>query len=213
MKRKRIEPYLHALTAALFHGRYAISYAISWRRYLSQTFVKKQLKVYNVQSAVEARNLMNWYLDHGKRFEFNQMKRELCLLSEKERQLYIDTLTDEKAKSQMTIVNTYMNRFPVYSIAAYDYAYCIYISILAEKTGYILLEEALEIEKKAVERLQEAYSSWQDYLAAYAAGVQFANENQQKVSEFMNRFGPTMIRLLASRHSPYWKMKWDSFGK
>jgi hypothetical protein len=172
--------------------------------------MKKFLNSWDVHDSESLKQVLDWLLDKGRRYEFNQIRNYLHSIPEDDRHTYIESLPNEtEEKYKTTLTNYYFRRLPAEGIAAFDYAFCILLSDHGKKLGYLNKEESWDYKVKAAGLAQKSYSSWFEYTNGFHVGVLFMGNDQASADSYVKEQQPITIKLIASRHSPFQQVKWD----
>lgn len=194
---------------------------------LEKRKLSEKLKTsWQINNYVDLKNTLAWLLEQGYRQDFNKIRYLLSALSELDRNNYLKSLKDLKISSELNtneyknfhtedhinyskslIVNYHMKRLPLHGISAYDYACYCYLCRTASMVGYISDVEAWSLMKNIAKVVQKSYSSWNEYITAYAVGYQF------KITDITFNYAKQNIdfitKLFVSPKSTIPKSLWD----
>ncbi|GAB1529893.1 MULTISPECIES: DUF1266 domain-containing protein [Brevibacillus] len=210
---KEIDPklsrYLHALSSVcLNQKRLAYYLAIHEYNRLRDTFLRLRIdNRWDTGDATKTKERLTWFLEHGQRTEFDRHRHVLSTLSDANRSNYIASLKKGDLESaRQLVVYAYMNRLPHAGIAAFDYAWYLIICKAGAQQSYLPKAEAVEGMLDVAKRIQLAYSSWEEYLFAYACGNLYdeagASKNTRKATE------AHILKLLTGKYSPIREFDW-----
>lgn len=73
----------------------------------------------------------------------------------------------------MYVVNYSLHMLPDAGIAAFDYAWCICLSRIGKRLGYLSKKEAEYYMIQAAKLAQNSYSDWHEYFLAFHIGSHF----------------------------------------
>lgn len=179
-----------------------------WDKSTYYNAIKERLKFLKIQNPEDLKSRANWFLNTGFRKDFNQMIYFLKGLLPKDRKDYIDSLSknDERYK-KLFIADYYMNRLPLSTVTAYDYAWYCCLYFAGNEFGYIKDCDLWEIVRKAVVHIQRSYSDWEEYVTAYLAGAQFHTLDTE--FNFIKNNSKFFERYFLDPKSPVNKIEWN----
>ncbi|MED1783589.1 DUF1266 domain-containing protein [Brevibacillus fortis] len=210
---KEIDPkvsrYLHALSSVCLPQK-QLSYYLAIHDYhrLRDTFLRLRIdNRWDTGDTAKTKERLTWFLEHGRRAEFDQHRYVLSALSAANRSNYIASFKKGDMESaRQLIVYSYMNRLPHDGIAAFDYAWFLIICKAGAQQSYLPKADAVESMLKVAKRIQLAYSSWEEYLFAYACGNLYDEaggaKNTSKATEVH------ILKLLTGKYSPIREFDW-----
>lgn len=173
----------------------------------SDNGVKNRLDLLGISDAGSLKNKINWFLLAGFRKEFNQKACFLRSLSKEEKKECIQSLPKNgKQYKKLFIANYYIDKLSQEGIAAYDYSWCCYLYFAGNALGYISDYELWGLVREAVQSIQKAYSGWEDYVTAYAAGAQFHALDTE--FNFIKKNSKFFERYFLSQESPANSIEW-----
>ncbi|WP_203289547.1 DUF1266 domain-containing protein [Metabacillus sp. cB07] len=172
----------------------------------SKSAARNHLKHYGVTDKNTAKDLLEWFLTIGNRREFYVLQSSLLFLSENESHELISGEDEEGLKAKLSAVKKYMHRLNEHSIGALDLSNALFIAKHAKQNGLLTQEEAQYYELRAVRLAQTMYTSWREYLTACTAGAEFVQKSKDQQEKYLNAQKSTLIKLMASKHSPFRKI-------
>lgn len=107
------------------------------------------------------------------------------------------------------IIKSYCNKLPKAGIAAFDYSRYIYVCRKAFFAGFIDEGEAWNLMFKVAKAVQEAYSSWREYVLAYEVGKQLI-KSKKLTKELFENETPYISKLILEEDSPLRKLDWNT---
>ncbi|MDF2936247.1 MAG: hypothetical protein K0Q90_1620 [Paenibacillaceae bacterium] len=172
-----VERYMRGLAAlgemkgpAGYYIWYGYSLLFPSYRYLTGRI--RELSGTDNQDAL--RRKLEWMVEKGHRQSFNRIRHILSPLPSAQRQEYIATKEPETEKAQsMAVIHT-MDGLPAAGIAAYDLGTAIYLCRAAMRLRWIGPAYGRDLQINCSNALQEWYSGWDEYAAAYIAGAAYA---------------------------------------
>jgi hypothetical protein len=210
-ERKILEQYCYALTALCYTGKYSYYTSVNQKYLINKRNARLIQKEWNIEDAESMKRQLNWLLDEGRRLEFSQMKNVLKSIPESERSRYIEELPmEDETRFKLSFTHYYLNRLPEENISAIDYSFCIFLSRHGKRLGFLTHEECWTFMMKAARLAQESYSNWMEYITAHTIGIQFTYGNQAAALNYIEELQPAIKKFIASRHSPFHKLKWDT---
>ncbi|TVX96883.1 DUF1266 domain-containing protein [Cohnella terricola] len=118
-----------------------------------------------------------------------------------ERVAYIQSITNEKHRLELLVVNEYFYRLPKGGVAAHDYTWAIFKSWAGCKLGYIDFERHWKYVEDILASVRRDYEDWESYLTGFFVGVALLNPDDPDFAS-IHRIQDTLSRLLKSRLSP-----------
>ena len=171
-------------------------------------FIYKKLKKLNIYNDHALKYKLSWLMNEGHRTEFKKMHSYLSALPEPNRKSFLQSLSKENGDySKWNIVNYYLKKLPADGIAAFDYAWYIYLCRTGVAVGFIDNLEAERFMTKAARLAQQSYSGWESYFIAYVCGSQFASSNA--AFDFTQKNHAYHSKLFAARRSPIHQIDWN----
>ncbi|WP_426867211.1 DUF1266 domain-containing protein [Metabacillus indicus] len=206
MNRKQ-KKYINTLAPLCMTGYYSYYYSL----YLSKLpFTKhkanKHLKYLEITDSQTAHAKVEWLLTKGNRWEFYCLKSIFLFDTENESNDPLSANEDERFTAKLSAVKKYMYRLNEHSIGAFDISSVLWITMHAQKTGLITKEEAQAFELRAVRLAQSMYINWRDYLASCTAGTEYLQKSTSNQEKYLTYHKNTLIKFMASKHSPFRKI-------
>ena len=206
--------YMRALAAVCLKGNLAYYYTLYAQGGVREGFLGRRMTAnrlkekWGITNAQTLKHNLGWLLEGGSRQEFNEICYLLSALSESDRVAYIDSFPKEHDQhAKLFIANYYMRRLPVDGIAAFDYAWYIYLCQVGRTLRYLSEKEARQRMIQVAQRIQQSYSGWNEYIAAYVAGSQFIAKDTSFSFVKMNH--SYITKLFTAENSPFRKVDWD----
>ncbi|MFY0760577.1 DUF1266 domain-containing protein [Metabacillus dongyingensis] len=210
MNRKQ-KKYVNTMAPLCMIGYYTFYYSL----YLSEVpfskrTARKHLKQYEITDKNTAQDRLEWFLTTGNRREFYVLQSALLFLSEAEAKELLSSGENETLIAKLSAAKKYMHRLNEHSIGAFDLSSALLLTKHAQKTGLITQEEAQAYEIRAARLAQNMYTSWSDYLTACTAGAEFVQKSIGDQEKYLNFQKNTLIKLMASKHSPFRKIEFET---
>jgi len=186
---------------AIFHAQFG-------REYLAAnplSIRKKDLKsLFKSMGLTDAETFLASFHSHL-RGELQQGYRKLLGSLEgktvAERDAYIRSVTSEKLRLELLVVNEYYYRLPKGGVAAHDYAWAIIKSWAGYRLGYIDYAQHWKYIEDILVSVRRDYDDWESFLTGFFAGFTLLNPEQPN-SFSIHRIQDVLSRLLESRFSP-----------
>lgn len=213
-KKKQTELYFRYLssigTESSLLFRYFIKYEFTFirDRIIGKSYLKKALQKWDIINPKELKNKINWFLEVGMRKEFNQLRYQLTPLSEKARRKLIEDLEGKPEYAKLYVVNYSLHILNDSNIAAFDYAWCIYLCRIGKRLGYLSKNEAENYMVQAALLSQQAYSNWQEYFNACHIGNHFINEDANFTNS--DKYFHLAITEFFTQGSPLLEIDWNN---
>ncbi|EPY09079.1 hypothetical protein PAALTS15_01597 [Paenibacillus alvei TS-15] len=209
-QRKQLELYFRCLSSVCTDsvmGYHYIPFGFPFTdRFLRRSSMKKAFSAWSVTNKESLLSRIHWLLEDGLREEYKKLHMSLAARNEVSRKRYVESSVDHPDHAKVVIVNAFLNQFPSGEIAAFGGAWAIYMCNMGIAYGYLTKEEAWGMKLKAAHHLQNCYKSWEDYLAAFAAGNSyFASDSEMKMQAHITSRAST---LLGSSTLAMDKAKW-----
>lgn len=177
-QRSAMEPYMRGLAAlgdTGAEGGYYLLYGygliVPGYRYLTRRI--RELSGTDNQDAL--RRKLEWLVEKGHRQSYNQIRHKLLPIPAAKRPGYAASRKGTaKEKAQAALVARTMDELPDAGIAAYDLGMAVYLCRAAMKTRWIGEAYGRDLQTNCANALQEWYSGWEEYMAAYIVGAGFA---------------------------------------
>ncbi|KRG13154.1 DUF1266 domain-containing protein [Lederbergia galactosidilytica] len=215
-RKKRRELYFRCLSAGCvdsnFLERYFIAYDFTYirDRLIGKRFLTKVLKQWEITNPSELKQKINDLLDGEIQQEFNHVLHQLMPLSEKARDLYIDSLSkDDPDYPKLFLANRGIHTLTENGVVAVDWAWAIYLSRFGRRLGYLSKDEAKRFMVKAAQCSQESYPSWIEYFTAFHLGNYFKAKDS-KHNHYAKHGLSAIFGLLGGPQSPLLKIKWKN---
>ncbi|MNC12219.1 hypothetical protein D3C75_599360 [compost metagenome] len=124
----------------------------------------------------ELRRWLEWMVEKGYRHSYDRLRHLLSPLPAELRHDYIAAAIKgpEAEQARSALVLRTMDELPAAGIAAYDLGTAIYLCRAAMKLRWIGPAYGRDLQINCANALQEWYSGWDEYAAAYIAGAGFA---------------------------------------
>ncbi|HDR3649012.1 DUF1266 domain-containing protein [Bacillus sp. SM-B1] len=197
-KKKQVEQYFRCMSTICMDTYLLIHYFTKYEftfirdRILGKKFLKEQLRRFDCTEPEQLKEMIEWLLKEGSRQEFQTMYNQLTPLSEAKRKLLLSgQANDEK----MYVVNYSLHMLPDAGIAAFDYAWCICLSRIGKRLGYLSKKEAEHYMIQAAKLAQNSYSDWNEYFLAFHIGshfnkldIEFKNKNKYNLMYTLDMF-------------------------
>ncbi|NEW09903.1 DUF1266 domain-containing protein [Paenibacillus sp. SYP-B3998] len=211
---KKLKLYMRSLSAVCLKGNLAYYFTLYAYGGLREKFVGRRLitstleEGWRIGDAQSLKHNLGWLLEGGSRHEFNKMRYLLSALSDADRVKYIESQSKEnESYAKLCIVNYYMNKLPADGIAAFDYAWYIYLCRAGRTLGYLSEHESQQRMIYVAQRIQQSYSGWNEYIAAYVCGGQFVAKDN--TFAFAKKNEAYLTKLFAAERSPLRQLDWD----
>ncbi|MGP1910097.1 DUF1266 domain-containing protein [Metabacillus sp. JX24] len=172
----------------------------------SKRTARSHLKQFEIADKNGAKERLEWFLTIGNRREFHALQSAFLFLSESEAQEMISSEEDEVLTAKLSAAKKYMHRLNAHSIGAFDLSNALIVAQHAKKTGLLTQEEAQYYELRAVKLVQTMYTDWSEYLTACTAGAEFVQTSKDEQEKYLKAQKSTLIKLMASKHSPFRKL-------
>ncbi|HGA0512901.1 TPA: DUF1266 domain-containing protein [Bacillus pacificus] len=175
-KKKQVRQYLRSMSTICMGTYFLIHYFTKYEftfirdRILGKKFLKKQLQRFDCNEPAQLKEMIEWLLTEGSRQEFQTMYNQLTPLSEAQRKLLLPRQSNDE---KMYVVNYSLHMLPDAGIAAFDYAWCICLSRIGKRLGYLSKKEAEHYMIQAAKLAQNSYSDWHEYFLAFHIGSHF----------------------------------------
>lgn len=205
---RKLKKYVNTLSPLCFVGYYAL-YNSHFHPSYSKRTARKQLNRFGIADNRTANEKLEWFLTKGNRHEFTALNSKLLLLSESETEELLAKEGNDALIEKLITVKKYMHRLNENSIGALDLSYMLLLTEQALITGFLSKQEAIAYQIRAVRLAQSMYSSWSEYLTACTAGAEFVSNSTSDQEKYMNYQKNILIKLMASKHSPFRKIDFN----
>lgn len=189
-------PYVHAVLSLCSIGQEVGYFVMNPKmQYQMWSRMRSFLKQHEIHDKEQLKTDIEWYLETGRRDEFFRDSCHLSMLSAAERNRYIQLLTNEQRKRQLTVVNRYLWSLTPGGIAAYDYSWTMLKCIAGKKVGYLSEDEMWGYIGQIIPMIKENFSEWEAYITSYAVGqsylmreypFSFVSKNRKYIMQMMN---------------------------
>lgn len=204
-----LDRYFHALSSVCLNQRLAYYMAVHDYKRLRDTLMQSRIHDrWDTDDKTKMEERLNWFLTQGRRADFDRDRYHLATLGSTNRTKYMESLKrGELRTTRLWIVNTYANRLPAAGIAAFDYAW--YLIICRAAMGDSQSSNAVALERMLLiaQRIQQSYSSWEEYFLAYACGNQYDEIGSKKSTSTATE--AHIFKLLTGKYSPIRQFDWD----
>ncbi|PAE88593.1 DUF1266 domain-containing protein [Shouchella clausii] len=215
-KKRRQALYFRCLSAACiesdFLNHYFTVYDFTYvrDRLIGKKFLQKVLEKWEVSSAAELKQRIQWLMDVGTRREFDYYLDQLTPLSEEARTRFVQSLTkDDPDYPKFFIANRGIHTLTEAGVAAVDWAWSIYLCRVGRRLGWLSKTEANEIMLKAAQQSQQAYLNWNEYFTAFHLGSYF-NADDIEHDQYAKHGLSIIFTLLIQGNSPLLKLDWKN---
>lgn len=188
------------------HDRISFFLLFSHEGSIQQAPCQKKLKHIEVTDSQTAHFRLEWLLTKGNRWEFNGFKGVFLFHTEDESHDPLSANEDERLKAKLAAVKKYMYRLNQHSLGAFDISSVLWVTMHAQKIGFITKEEAQAYELRAVTLAQSMYTNWSDYLISCTAGAEYLQKSISDQEKYLSYHKNTLIKFMASKHSPFRKI-------
>lgn len=207
---QKVKLYLQALSSPCMDDQLAYYFTLhefgKIKTEIGKKFYKK-LKELNIYNDHALKYKLAWLMNEGNRTEFKKMQSYLSALSEQNRKSFLLSLSRENDDhSKWLIVNYYLKKLSGDGIAAFDYAWYIYLCRAGVAAGFMDKKEAQSFMMKAAKLAQQSYSGWESYITAYVCGSQFVSSDE--TFDFPKQNHAYFSKLFAARRSPIRQIDW-----
>jgi hypothetical protein len=208
---QKVKLYLQALSSPCMDDQLAFYFTLhefgKIKTEFRKKFIYKKLKELKIYNDHALKYKLSWLMNEGNRTEFKKMQSYLSALSEPNRKSFIHSLSKENNDHlKWNIVDYYLKKLPAEGIAAFDYAWYIYLCRAGMATGFLDEKEARSFMMKAAKLAQQSYSGWESYIAAYVCGSQFVSSDKRL--DFTKQNHVYFSKLFAARRSPIRQIDW-----
>lgn len=205
-ERQKLELYAQCLSMICLSGITSFTFPIR-RKPFDRSLQRKVLDNWDVKDADSLKEMLNWLMCEGRRENYTRQAYYLSALPESERTRFIESLKEEKLRTEFTIVHYYLRRLPPDGIAAVDFAWCAFMCQAGLTFDYMGKEDYWTYLLQIARAAQRSYSGWGEYVNGFAAGVQYVDCDP--TFDYVSRNQSVLTKLLASPHSPYRQVDWN----
>ncbi|UKS26652.1 DUF1266 domain-containing protein [Paenibacillus sp. HWE-109] len=213
-KAKDRQLYMRALTAVCLKGRLAYYFTMYKYGFLRDSILaKKRLtnrlsEEWQIHNAQGLKSKLGWLLQEGNRQSYLDIRHRLSALSETDRMDYVQSLPKKQKETiRISIVNYYCRKLPEDGIAAYDYAQYLYLCRVGITLRYLTKQEGLNRMQHVAQLIQQSYSGWEEYVAAYVAGSQF--DAAETSPTYVQTNQALIKKWFAAKNSPFRQLEWQ----
>ncbi len=214
-KRKQQELFFRCLSSfcnLTWFNQYFTVYEFTFvgDRLLRKKSLKKILSKWNVSNQDELEKQIRWFLEVGLRQEFNQVRNQLTPLTEKARTQYIQSLDkDHPDYPKLFLTNRGLHTLTEAGIAAFDWAWSIYLCRVGRRLGYLSNNQVREWMIQAAKCSQRDYLDWNEFMTAFHLGYYFKEEDTEHNNQ--GKYGLSeMFNTLVDKKSPFLKIEWEN---
>lgn len=211
-KRKQIDQYLRCLSTVCLDTHFLMNYYTEYEftfirdRILGKKHLKKALRKCGCQEPAALKERIEWFLEEGSRYEFNSMRNQLSPLSEARRK---QLPKDQPDYEKLYVANHGLHMLPDSGIAAFDYAWCICLSRIGRRLGYLSKKEANHYMVQAAKLAQNSYSDWNEYFLAFHIGSHFNKLDIEFINQDKYNLNYT-LRMFRSKDSYVNTIAWEN---
>lgn len=206
-KDSQIDLFVHGIVALVFEG-HSIYYAGFQKRAYTTKICHQLLRNENILNREDLKKASIWLMNEGQRATFNRIWFTLRSYNRQDRtNIMKNTSMNEPDLPYMKIAHEYMHNIPQGGILAIDLARYLSIILAGQKVGYLGMQEAKEQYITGIHSLQQAYSSWEEFLTGYFLGEKIISINSGKVYRKASK--KYVHRLFTSPHSFMNRTDWN----
>ncbi|WP_199925398.1 DUF1266 domain-containing protein [Paenibacillus bouchesdurhonensis] len=205
-ERKAWMPYVHAVLSLCSIGQEVGYFMMNPKmQYEMWNRMRSFLKQHELHDKEQLIADIEWYLETGRRDEFFRDSCLLSMLSAAERSRYIQLLTNEQRRRQLTVVSRYLWSLPPGGIAAYDFSWIMLKCFAGKQVGYLSEDEMWSYIGRIIPMIKENFSEWETYIASYAVGQSYLL--QESPSSFVSKNRQYIMQMMSFRQSPMLQFK------
>jgi hypothetical protein len=181
--KKRLELYFRCLSSVCIDsmlGYYYIPYEFHMgERWIRNRVLKKTLAYWRVKDKTSLEEQIHFLLQDGHCQEYKDIHAKLQALTFAVRERYVENSKEDAQYDKLLVVHKYMSLLPSADIAALGGGWAIMLARIGRVYGLLSKREAWEIDLQAARYLQQHYSSWEEYLTAFAVGTHFITNSTE----------------------------------
>lgn len=199
------KPFLDVILSLCVSGDNADFFILNPERiYSSRNSCRAIIESYGITDADKLSEILSWMAVGNGSKEYLDMRNTLSLMSLTERNSYIQIEKHSpEYKYKLSIVNHYMGRLPSSGIDAYSYGWAMFYCYAGKELEYMKEEEKWEYVGSILQKVLKSYSSWREFIHAFAVGRLFHSSTLS--ADISRQTRASLIKLLVSPLSPIHK--------
>ncbi|WP_019637228.1 DUF1266 domain-containing protein [Paenibacillus fonticola] len=201
-ERKAWMPYINAVISLCSIGKDVGYFIVNpTRQYNNRSKVRPMLSSYGIYDKETLLKQVDWLIATGRRHEFEQDARRFSVLTEAQRNQYMESIEDEERILKMAVVNKYFRRLPSGGIGAYDFSWAMYLCMIGRQVGYLRGDETWDYAAKIIALIKANFSNWQQYTMSYIAAMKY-HPYEEGGRRFLQDNKKYIMQMMSFRENP-----------
>ncbi|MNJ36893.1 hypothetical protein D3C77_316980 [compost metagenome] len=202
LRREVLQLYVDAAVAFIPMDLYAEYYIMNPEMLVdvSRQTMWEILNTFHIRNEDELRKDIAWTIAVGRRLEFARTCQQLSILSEAERNKFIEEAETAQDKHKRAVANYYLRRMPPGGIGAYDFSYAVFKCLGGRQLKCLSEDEMWGYIGSLANLMRNSYSNWYDYTMGFAVGFEYFSPEMSQT--YLSADRQRLMRLLNLRKSP-----------